>query len=667
MDPDVLDHDELMIELSVRDLDSGDVRAIEMLRGMLVEESSGLREPPSKLHQFRTLTAELAECQKKLSVLAFDLTSLSSIPNEAMLLRCGSRICHLRSRVHRLKPSTGYHAQLLRLEQETEEMVARYTEMIRAGQESAELGAASLESQRHSLMSVLKIVPHNPASSARSSLENGGGIQQRIDQPQRGLPAVSSGSGPQTHSPPPFLQDMMANLFAPNQISAAQQCLSFTERGLPAHRLTQPNAVQADVPFRREISGSVPLNSHEVVQAPLSVPQAAVGGAAIPAVAGRAPAMVGGGPAGVPPGAANGGANGWTMLKWPLRFGGGPRDMPVDEFLFRTETLARVGNLSHVALTWGLHQILTGAAASWYWVYIRSEPNATWPQVRAALTFAFQSNISDTAIRRQINERLQQQGERFMDFCLAIQELAVRLANRMSDAELLETLRRNMLPALQDQLLFLPTATVFDLQRRCKQIEELWQRQSEVQQARRASMKVHEIAGSSVPYRQPIADSWPEFQTPIVSAPVQPETFLRPAAQATEAVSAGPTEVVRQTANPFHTTSYPTQAGEHDSGAEDQRYWLCAVESVANKRNEYTVCWNCDDLGHTFLDCTVVRRIFCYGCGAKNVFRPQCPKCSIAKLQGNGKRNGRQTGAPNAEQSPSGQPFRMMDRMPRSQ
>lgn len=662
MDPIALDKDELSIELVVRGLGVGDVRAIDLLKGMLVEETSGLRDPPSKLHQFRSLTTELAECQKKLAALTFDLTSLSSKPDEALLMRCGSRICHLRSRVQRLKPSSGHHAQLIRLEQEIDEFVARYTDMIRTGEEPAELGAASLESQRHSLMNVLKILPHNPASSARSPLENAGDISLRSDQPTMVLPAVGNGASPQTTASPPFLQDMMGNgWFASNTISAAQR--AFSDRSPPSSLFPQSNAVQADVPFRREVGGS-PLNLRGAASVPLGVPPVAVGGAAIPAVADRVPAMA----AVAPPLGANGGANGWTMLKWPLRFGGGSRDMPVDEFLFRAETLARVGNLSQGALTWGLHQILTGAAASWYWVYIRNEPNATWPQVRAALTFAFQSNISDTAIRRQINDRLQQQGERFMDFCLAIQELAVRLATRMSDAELLETLRRNMLPALQDQLLFLPTATVFELQRRCKQIEELWQRQSEVQQARRASLKVHEIVGASVPYRQQVPDSWPEFSnSPMASAPVQSEASVRSIAQLAETVSPGPAEVARQIANPFHTATYPEQAGEHESGVEDQRYWLCAVESVANKRSEYTVCWNCDDLGHTFLDCTVVRRIFCYGCGTKNVFRPQCPKCSIAKLQGNGRRNGRQTGAPNAEQSPSGQPFRMMDRMPRSQ
>lgn len=56
----------------------------------------------------------------------------------------------------------------------------------------------------------------------------------------------------------------------------------------------------------------------------------------------------------------------WVMGKWPLRFGGRPNDLPVDEFIFRTETLARQANLSQPSLALGLHQILNGSSASWY-------------------------------------------------------------------------------------------------------------------------------------------------------------------------------------------------------------------------------------------------------------------------------------------------------------
>lgn len=52
---------------------------------------------------------------------------------------------------------------------------------------------------------------------------------------------------------------------------------------------------------------------------------------------------------------------------------------------------------------------------------------------------------------------------------------------------------------------------------------------------------------------------------------------------------------------------------------------ICAIH-----RN--LICWNCDNSGHSYKDCVKERKIFCYGCGAKDAYKPNCPKC---KHQGN--------------------------------
>lgn len=46
------------------------------------------------------------------------------------------------------------------------------------------------------------------------------------------------------------------------------------------------------------------------------------------------------------------------------------------------------------------------------------------------------------------------------------------------------------------------------------------------------------------------------------------------------------------------------------------------------EENNLTVCWNCDDIGHSFQDCPSYKRnLFCYSCGYKNVTKPNCPRC----------------------------------------
>lgn len=39
-------------------------------------------------------------------------------------------------------------------------------------------------------------------------------------------------------------------------------------------------------------------------------------------------------------------------------------------------------------------------------------------------------------------------------------------------------------------------------------------------------------------------------------------------------------------------------------------------------------CWNCGEAGHRYHDCLAERNIFCYGCGAPSVYKPNCSNCN---------------------------------------
>ena len=45
------------------------------------------------------------------------------------------------------------------------------------------------------------------------------------------------------------------------------------------------------------------------------------------------------------------------------------------------------------------------------------------------------------------------------------------------------------------------------------------------------------------------------------------------------------------------------------------------------------VCANCDKEGHHWQNCLAERRVFCYGCLAKGVYKPQCKKCNPQKSE----------------------------------
>ncbi|KAH8338631.1 hypothetical protein KR074_002087, partial [Drosophila pseudoananassae] len=40
------------------------------------------------------------------------------------------------------------------------------------------------------------------------------------------------------------------------------------------------------------------------------------------------------------------------------------------------------------------------------------------------------------------------------------------------------------------------------------------------------------------------------------------------------------------------------------------------------------VCWNSQEEGHRYQECVSERRVFCYGCGAADTYKPSCLKCS---------------------------------------
>jgi len=53
------------------------------------------------------------------------------------------------------------------------------------------------------------------------------------------------------------------------------------------------------------------------------------------------------------------------------------------------------------------------------------------------------------------------------------------------------------------------------------------------------------------------------------------------------------------------------------------------ISEIGHKNRSIVVkCWNCRKDGHKFTDCVESRNIFCYGCGAENVFKPHCKTCN---------------------------------------
>ena len=57
------------------------------------------------------------------------------------------------------------------------------------------------------------------------------------------------------------------------------------------------------------------------------------------------------------------------------------------------------------------------------------------------------------------------------------------------------------------------------------------------------------------------------------------------------------------------------------------------LQDNLNSINSKIKCYNCDEFGHAYQKCTQKKNIFCYTCGKKNVIKPKCPSCQLKNPQ----------------------------------
>lgn len=68
-----------------------------------------------------------------------------------------------------------------------------------------------------------------------------------------------------------------------------------------------------------------------------------------------------------------------------------------------------------------------------------------------------------------------------------------------------------------------------------------------------------------------------------------------------------------------------------ESEKDQTNSYELSVDAVSRGQN-VSKCWNCEEFGHHWEDCLKDRIVFCYGCGTKNVYKPQCSRCSLRKI-----------------------------------
>ncbi|KAI8118623.1 hypothetical protein CVS40_9745 [Lucilia cuprina] len=268
------------------------------------------------------------------------------------------------------------------------------------------------------------------------------------------------------------------------------------------------------------------------------------------------------------------------IQNWGLKFDGTSTGLTVEEFLYRLKSLT-IDNFQgdFNIICKNLHILLTGKAREWFWRYHKQVDVINWNDFNEAIRFQYKDFKSSFDIREEIRNRKQKTGESFDMFYESLSTIMDRLPTPLSEMELIEIITRNLRPEIRHELLYIPIHSIPHL-RKLVQMRESFLNDEYVR--RNFSART----ANQFPPRRHIAEI--DFA---------------------------------------HEQPMPLDVNDKPS-----------IDAV--QRDETTPrCWNCDQFGHYYQDCLEERTIFCYGCGAKSTYRPQCSKCIAKKASKNYKNN----------------------------
>lgn len=265
------------------------------------------------------------------------------------------------------------------------------------------------------------------------------------------------------------------------------------------------------------------------------------------------------------------------ITNWDIRFDGSAK-LSVESFIYRIESqvIDTLGGNFNI-LCDNAQCLFLGDAKDWYWRYRRSVDKVTWPSLSEALKINFSTFRSDAEIIDSMKSRKQGPSESFDSFKNAVLKISESLSIPISDAELLRILETGLRPRIRQQLLHIDITSLAQLRKLCLKGEAFFQ----------------ELSKSNFSNSSQTSRTFPKKQI---------------------------NEIEEFCVDPLNDQ-------------DEEKALVDAIEKP--KSVTKFVCWNCKEVGHRYQDCLAERTIFCYGCGAANTYKPQCPKCS-----GNGPRSG---------------------------
>lgn len=282
--------------------------------------------------------------------------------------------------------------------------------------------------------------------------------------------------------------------------------------------------------------------------------------------------------------------------KWKLRFSGDPRGISVENFLYKATKLAEREGVSKQALLRDIHMLLEGAASDWFFTYV--DGLVTWEDFQNGITYRFGNPNKDQGIRSKIQERKQQRGESFIAFVSEIEKLNRMLSQPLSERRKFEVIWDNMRQHYRSKISIVKIRDLnhlIDLNYRIDAADHHLQQQT-----------------NETPFRRPVNQieaeddsSYDEEERATDVNMIRRETRNRPLPNRSS------NEVGQQT----------TSSRQREDSEGVNARWAC---------------WNCQEVGHGWRQCTKSRNVFCYGCGFLGRTIRSCERCSrVSSSQSN--------------------------------
>ena len=352
-----------------------------------------------------------------------------------------------------------------------------------------------------------------------------------------------------------------------------------------------------------------------------------------------------------------------TMKRWDLSFSG-KRGEDVEDFLTRIEEGRAFLPVRDNVLLKAIPFFLRNAALVWYRGHSREF--SSWELAKSAFRRYYGDPDYQIALREEITDRTQADGEKVGDYIACMRGLFSRTSPPWGEREQVRYVHRNLLPQYRIAITINEGTTMDELETSAIRHEKILESAG----TRRQPPKPEHSLCPSFAYRGQQTPFRPN-RKPFVAVRAacddeEPEGYLEEndaemvdylEAARDPRTNRGKTRVestpnrVNATGNLASTLAWKATLSKPklptDSRAAAASSSPVQVEpelprsgqprpTIAGQPPHATdlLCWNCQKTGHRHRDCPEPRRVFCYRCSYSGVTTQNCPFCN----QGNARR-----------------------------